>query len=128
MRDTHLIESEDIPMPSKHPYRIAICILILFGFSPCLADPSEIDPYPDVEIPIYHNGYKVTQEFNDLTHTKTIVYHVRTDPPAHEVIVFYDAQLNARGWRSSFEICQRSWEPFSDSENTDPPTTAGCRD
>ena len=79
-----------------------------------------MDPYPSVDIPIYHKGYKVTQHYNDLTHTKSIVYHVRTEPPAHEVIEFYDAQLNAKGWRSSFEICQRSWEPSSDGENTDP--------
>ena len=100
-------------------YISAICILCLFEFSLCFAGPSETDPYPSVDIPIYHKGYNVKERYNESAQTKAIIYHVQTDPPAREVIEFYDAELNARGWRSSFEICQRNWDHFSEGENTD---------
>jgi hypothetical protein len=37
------------------------------------------------------------------------------------VLEFYDAYFNGRGWRSSFEICQRNWESIGEGSDTTGP-------
>ena len=98
---------------------ITICLIVFFNFNWSFADSSAIDPDPTVEIPVYHKGYNVTQSYDYSTQTKSLSYHVQIDHPAAEVIEFYDAYLNGRGWRSSFEICQRNWGNLSDGAKAD---------
>ena len=100
-------------------YIFTICLFVFFDFNWSFADSSAIDPYPTVEIPVYHKGVNVTRSYDHSKQTKFLSYHVQTDHPAAEVIEFYDAYLNGRGWRSSFEICQRNWGTLSDGANAD---------
>ena len=106
-------------MRTRTKYIIAIFLIVFLDFNWSFADSSAIDPYSFVEIPVYHKGYNVKQSVNHSKKTKSLSYHVQTDPPAAEVIEFYDAYLNGRGWRSSFEICQRNWGNSSDGSEKD---------
>jgi len=85
-----------------------------------IASSSEADPFPTIALPVYHGGYDIENSFNRLKGTKALVYKVQTNYPAAEVLEFYDAALNGRGWKPSFEICQRHWASLDDgSINTD---------
>ena len=70
---------------------------------------ADTDPYPTIDFPVYSGGYDIEYSFNRLKETKELRYKVQTKYPAGEVIEFYDAALNGRGWKPSFEICQRHW-------------------
>ena len=96
-------------MRTRTKYIIAIFLIVFLDYNWSFSDNSAIDPYSFVEIPVYHKGYNVKQSVNHSKQTKSLSYHVQTNHPAAEVIEFYDAYLNGRGWRSSFEICQRNW-------------------
>jgi hypothetical protein len=78
-----------------------------------VTDGAEIDPYPSINIPIYKGGYGLQEYFDASQKTKSIHFCVQTGYPPTEVLEFYDAYFNGRGWQSSFEICQRNWEDFS---------------
>jgi hypothetical protein len=79
-----------------------------------IADSSETDPFPTIALPVYQGGYDIQNSFNRMKGTKALVYKVQTNYPAAEVIEFYDAVLNGRGWKPSFEICQRHWASLDD--------------
>lgn len=106
-------------MRPRSKYIITICLIVFMHFNVSFSDSSESDPYPSVEIPVYHKAYNVTHSFNYSKHTKSLRYRVQTDHPANDVIEFYDAYLTGRGWTSSFEICQRNWGDLSDDAKTD---------
>ena len=74
-----------------------------------MAQSSDADPYPTIVLPVDSGGYDIEYSFNRLNGTKVLRYKVQTNYPAAEVIEFYDATLNSRGWKPSFEICQRHW-------------------
>jgi len=80
----------------------------------CLAANStggtQTDPFPAIRLPVYQSGYDIKHSYNRLRGIKTLVYKVQTRYPAAEVLEYYDAVLNGRGWRPSFEICQRHWD------------------
>jgi hypothetical protein len=78
------------------------------------ANSAEIDPYPEVIIPIFQGGYKLQEYFVASKETKSIRYYVQTGTPPTEVLEFYDAYFNGRGWQSSFETCQRNWEDLNE--------------
>jgi hypothetical protein len=86
-----------------------------------ISNSSEVDPYPTIEIPVYHKGYNVEKFFDHSKETKSVIYRVQTDYAAAEVIEFYDAFFNGKGWRPSFEICQRNWGGPSDKTPTGAP-------
>ncbi|MGB9437546.1 MAG: hypothetical protein WCB15_06360, partial [Desulfobacterales bacterium] len=50
-----------------------------------------------------HSGYDIKKEVDRSARTKSTRYRVHTKFPAAEVLQFYDAYFNAKGWRSSFE-------------------------
>ena len=67
------------------------------------------DPYPGIVLPVYQGAYDIKKSANRVGGTKTLWYKIQTRYPAGEVLEFYDAALNAGGWKPSFEICQRHW-------------------
>ncbi len=79
-----------------------------------MAGNSDTDPYPTVVLPVYSGGYDIEFSFNRFKRAKELRYRVQTDYPAAEVIEFYDAALNGRGWKPSFETCQRHWASLDD--------------
>ncbi len=87
------------------PGRLACCNLILL-----LSYVFAADCFAPIDIPVFHNGYDIVEEVNPSAETKSISYRVQVKFPAAEVLEFYDSYFNARGWRSSFEICQRHWD------------------
>jgi len=70
---------------------------------------STADPFPGLVLPVFQGAYEIENGFSRLKGTKSITYKVQTNFPAAEVLEFYDAALNASGWKPSFEICQRHW-------------------
>ena len=85
------------------------------------ANSAQIDPYPNVIIPIFQGGYEVQKHFDSSKKTKSIRYYVRTGAPPADVLEFYDAYFNGSGWQSSFETCQRNWEDLSQGTKADDP-------
>ena len=79
-----------------------------------LVDSSPTDPFSSIALPVYQGGYDIKHSFSRMKGTKTLVYKVQTPYPAAEVLEFYDAVLNGRGWKPSFEICQRHWASLDD--------------
>ena len=104
---------------SKFIYFISLIACIHLGLS--ISNSSAVDPYPTIEIPIFHKGYDVKEFFNPSKKTKSIIYHIPAAYSATEVLQFYDSYFNGRGWRSSFEICQRNWEDLIDGTKTGKP-------
>ena len=82
------------------------------------ANSAQIDPYPNVIIPIFQGGYEVQKHFDSSKKTKSIRYYVRTGAPPADVLEFYDAYFNGSGWQSSFETCQRNWADLSEGTKT----------
>jgi hypothetical protein len=76
------------------------------------------DLHPEFEIPVFQGGYNISREMNSHPAARTITYSVHIKNPAAEIIEFYDAYLNGRGWISSFEICQRQWTESADETGT----------
>ena len=72
------------------------------------------DLFPPIEIPVFYDGYHIEKKIDRSRGTKSISYRIQTKFPASEVLEFYDSYFNARGWRSSFEICQRHWDSLPD--------------
>jgi hypothetical protein len=90
------------------------CVLLSF-FD---ANSAQIDPYPTVIIPIFQGGYNLQEYFDASKETKSIRYYVQTGTPPAEVLEFYDVFFNGRGWRPSFETCQRNWTDLSEETKT----------
>ena len=95
-----------------------ICLSGCILLSVFVANSAEIDPYPTVIIPIFKGGYNLQKYFDASKETKSIRYYVQAGYPPAEVLEFYDAYFNGRGWRSSFEICQRNWEGLNNGTKT----------
>jgi hypothetical protein len=97
-------------------YRLCLsgCILLIVF----VANSAEIDPYPTIIIPIFKGGKNLQKYFDTSKEIKSIHYYVQTGYPPAEVLEFYDAYFNGRGWRSSFEICQRNWQDLSRGTKT----------
>ena len=97
-------------------YFLCLIGFILLGLF--AANSAEIDPYPTVNIPIFKGGYNLQKYLDASKATKSVGYYVQSvDPPA-EVLEFYDAYFIGRGWRPSFEICQRNWEDMRKGTKT----------
>ena len=98
-----------------------IYFLCLIGFillSLFAANSAEIDPYPTVKIPIFKGGYNLQKYLDASKATKSVRYYVQSGDPPAEVLEFYDAYFTGRGWRPSFEICQRNWQDISKGTKT----------
>ena len=78
--------------------------------------------FPSIEIPVFHNGYQIKKEIDPSRGTKSISYRVQTKFPAAEVLECYDSYFNAKGWHSSFEICQRHWDSLPDGTKAGGPS------
>ena len=85
------------------------CLALGFVLTAGITAASKTDPFPTIVLPVYTGGYDVETSFNRLKGIKWIGYRVQTQYPAAEVIEYYDIVLNGRGWKPSFEICQRHW-------------------
>jgi hypothetical protein len=96
---------------SKFLYLFYLLVILLFNVS--LPTSSEADIFRIIEIPIFPGGFNVKKNINESEHKKSLSYHVQIEYPAVEVLEFYDAFFNAKGWISSFEICQRHWDESS---------------
>jgi len=99
-----------------------LCLIACVNLTLSLSYGSAADLYPSIEIPVFHNGYDIKKEVDPSAGTKSISYRVQTKFPAAEVLEFYDSYFNAKGWRSSFEICQRHWDRLPDGIKTDGPS------
>ena len=86
-------------------FLIAVSFRLTTGMA---AGPQE-DPYPEIVLPVYKDAYDIKNTTNRKEGIKTLTYKIQTRYPATEVVEFYDAALNAAGWKPSFEICQRHW-------------------
>ena len=84
---------------------LAVCFQMTAGVA---AEPGG-DLYPAIVLPVFQGAYDLRNSVNHEKGTKTLRYKIQTRYPAGEVIEFYDAALNAGGWKPSFEICQRHW-------------------
>ena len=94
-----------------------ICVHLVFG----IATGSAVDSYRSAEIPIFNEGYKVEKTFDPYKKALTVSYHVQALHPAAEVLEFYDAYFNGKGWISSFETCQRNWMDIGGRTNANEP-------
>lgn len=81
-----------------------LCVFIGINSS----NSAEIKSYPAAEIAIIYEAYNVNKTLDDSSETVTVNDHVQGVHPAAEVLELYDTYFNARGWISSFEICQRN--------------------
>ena len=97
-------------MKIRAGYTCSIFLIGYFLLNLTAASSAEIDPYPNIRIPIFKGGYNLQKHFNASKGTSFIRYDLQTDYPPAEVLEFYDAYFNGKGWQSSFEICQRNWE------------------
>ena len=88
---------------------------LLFGWS--ISNSSETDPFISIEIPVFPGAYDVQKIITPSNNTKALTYHVQKDHLASEILEFYDAYFNARGWQPSFETCQRNWGSLGDKKN-----------
>jgi hypothetical protein len=87
-----------------------VAVLALsFQMAAVVAAERKGDPYPAIVLPVYQGAYDIKNSADRVGGTKTLGYKIQTRYPAGEVLEFYDAALNARGWKPSFEICQRHW-------------------
>jgi hypothetical protein len=80
------------------------------------------DFLPSIEIPVFKDGYHIIKEIDRFRGTKSISYRIQKKYPAAEILEFYDSYFNARGWRSSFEICQRHWDSLPDGTKAGEPS------
>lgn len=99
------------------------CLIGWILLSLFVAHSAEIDPHPFVKIPLFKGSYNLQEYFDAFNETKSVTYRVQTNNPPTEVLEFYDAYFNGRGWRSSFETCQRIWEDLGDRTITAEPVT-----
>jgi DNA ligase 1 len=97
---------------------LVACVNLTLSLSYGLA----ADLFPSIEIPVFHSGHHIKKEIDPSRATKSISYRVHTKFPAAEVLEFYDSYFNARGWRSSFEICQRHWDRLTDGTKAGGPS------
>ena len=93
--------------------KFRICLMFAIAVYFCqtagmAAEPPE-DLYPEIVLPVYQDAYDIKNTASRKKGTKTLTYKIQTRYPAGEVLEFYDAALNATGWKPSFEICQRHW-------------------
>ena len=106
----------DIPTRAVLGAVLVACIQLTMG----TGSSSETDPFPTVDLPVYQGGYGIEYSYNRSQGIKTLVYRVDTRYPAAGVVQFYDATLNGKGWKPSFEICQRHWaDPEDGSMKTE---------
>jgi hypothetical protein len=84
-------------------------IAVSFHLTTGMAAGPQEDLYPEIDLPVYQDAYDIKNTANRKEGTKTLTYKIQTRYPAGEVLEFYDAALNAAGWKPSFEICQRHW-------------------
>jgi hypothetical protein len=109
-----------------HAMRAKLIIVYLFIIIGCLHlgagfNSSAADSSPTAEIPIFRDGYNVKKDFDPSRETWTVRYRVQALYPAAEVLEFYDAYFNGRGWISSFETCQRGWmDPGNRTKESEP--------
>ena len=108
-------------MNLKPGFILFFCIVGCISFGWRVGHSAEIDPYPNVIIPIFKEGYNLQKDFNAAKAIKSIRYYVQTGSPPAEVLEFYDAYFNGKGWRSTFEICQRNWESIGEESDTTGP-------
>jgi len=99
-----------------------LCLVACVNLTLSLSYGLAADHFPSIEIPIFHNGYDIKKERDRSGGTKSISYRVQKRFPAAEVLEFYDSYFNARGWRSSFEICQRHWDRIPGGSNAGGPS------
>ena len=99
-----------------------LCLVACINVTLSIAYGLETDQFPSIEMPVYQSGYQIKEEIDRSKGTKSISYRVQTKFPAAEVLEFYDSYFNARGWRSSFEICQRHWDRIPGGSNAGGPS------
>ena len=98
----------------------SLILLVCVHLSPAIASSSQIDPHPTIKIPIFQGGYNLKEHFDVSNEIKSVTYRVQANNPPTEVLEFYDAYFNGRGWQASFEICQRNWvDRGNEKQSTD---------
>ena len=99
-----------------------LCLVACVNLTISLSSGLAADLFSSIEIPVFHSGYDIKKEVDRSAGTKSTSYRVQTEFPAAEVLEFYDAYFNAKGWRSSFEICQRHWDRLPDGTKAGGPS------
>jgi hypothetical protein len=108
-------------MKIKFKFIYLLSFIACIHLSHSISGSSELDPHQTIEIPIFHGGYKVQKIVDASKETKAVTYQIQTNHPPADVLEFYDAHFTGRGWRPSFEICQRNWEDIRKGTKTGGP-------
>lgn len=108
-------------MKIKQTLIYLLSLIACIHFSHSLSNSSAVDPYPDIDIPIFEGGYNIKKSVDAARETKSITYQVHTNHPPTEVLEFYDAYFNGNGWQSAFETCQRNWQDTRTRQKTAEP-------
>jgi hypothetical protein len=94
----------------KNPRAIfALAVVILFCTGLSAANDIGIEAFSTVELPVFPGGTDAKHHENPSHPSASVTYSLQIDYPAPDVLEFYDRQFNSRGWRPSFEVCQRNW-------------------
>jgi hypothetical protein len=102
----------------KHELILLLFVLLCTAVTNSIANNSQTDPFPTIEIPVFYNGYQVKEVFDGSKKLKSINYLVQSVHPPAEILEFYDAYFNAHGWIPSFETCQRNWSDVTSKAKT----------
>jgi len=98
----------------KQTYIIALfCLVITVFFSEGMLN-AQVDPYPNIEIPVMKGAYKVKCFFDRPKQTKSLNYYVKVGYPAEEVFRFYDSRFKDNGWTTYNDKMKGQWECFVD--------------
>ena len=108
-------------MKLKSKYIYSLILIICVHLNSTLSSSSPLDPHPTIKIPIFQGGYNLEEYFDASNEIKSVTYRVHANNPPTEVLEFYDAFFNGKGWQSAFEICQRNWEGSRNGKKTAEP-------
>jgi len=100
-----------------------IVFIALIVFVMCGKAKAENDPYPDLEIPVFVNGYDVKEFMDESKKVKSTVYSLEVKYPASEVIEFYKSRLKEMGFSLSpsfvGDFNKNGWDCFiAEEENS----------
>jgi hypothetical protein len=108
--------------------------ILFYGFLSCLAifilscndrsnNSQPVDPYSNIELPIYPKGYNVQKYVNKPLGTKSVNYSIKVKYPAIQVLKYYQDNFREMGWSLSNRDRNDNmeWESFIDSTTNGSP-------
>jgi hypothetical protein len=93
-----------------------LIITIILIFLPCgigCCSSLEVDPYPDIEIPVFAGARNLKIFRNKEKAINSVDYYISIDYPANQVLEFYTAKLERAGFKRKANA-RAGWECFVD--------------